>query len=242
MCGFIIVENEAVLNQTKSPVFVEVEEPLSADYLMESLTPTFDKYTPNTDSVLTRGIDRIFGEVSKAYQETEKMLLTGTKILGIGQLVLSGGNIMLEAPSGSNRHFILSTLSKKQIVSNMKTDARLYKLFMWLSGLFGSVLLALLLRKTIRRLVESYKISRMYRQIQQQRELRQRDANSAGAGGPQGDDSSNCIICLDRAREVVLLECGHICLCLDCARSLPHPQKCPVCRASITRYVPVFTS
>ncbi|KAK2155449.1 hypothetical protein LSH36_240g03028 [Paralvinella palmiformis] len=243
VCGFVVVDRDSTSSLQDAQVLVEVLEPLSAEFLMDSLPTTYDQYTPNSDTILSRGIDRIFGEVSKGYQETEKMLLVGDRVLGIGQLMLIGGKIMLEAPSDNSKHFILSTLTKKQIVNAMKSEARLLKYAMLISGLFGSVLLVYLLRKKIRQLIDNYRINRMYREIQQQRELRHRQGTNLAGSSEDDEDkanSENCIICLDNGREVVLLECGHVCLCVDCARALPEPRKCPICRGTITRYVPLF--
>lgn len=39
-----------------------------------------------------------------------------------------------------------------------------------------------------------------------------------------------CIVC-ENPREVILLPCGHICLCYDCSQAIE--RKCPMCRATI---------
>ena len=43
-----------------------------------------------------------------------------------------------------------------------------------------------------------------------------------------------CSICLDRACEVVLLECGHSCACEECAQGL---KECVVCRQKVQKVV-----
>jgi len=47
---------------------VEVTDVLSAECLRESLSVTHDHYRPSTGNILSRGIDRLFGEVTKGYQ------------------------------------------------------------------------------------------------------------------------------------------------------------------------------
>ena len=53
----------------------------------------------------------------------------------------------------------------------------------------------------------------------------------------------HCVICLTAGREVILLDCGHVCACRQCADTLlreEHP--CPVCRAEIRTVKPAFIS
>jgi len=52
-----------------------------------------------------------------------------------------------------------------------------------------------------------------------------------------------CVVCLAAGREVILLDCGHVCACRLCADTLlreEHP--CPVCRADIRTVKPAFIS
>lgn len=48
---------------------------------------------------------------------------------------------------------------------------------------------------------------------------------------------SECSICLVESPQVVILECGHQCVCLNCVDSL---QTCPLCRGKITRWIKVY--
>ena len=47
---------------------VEVTDVLSAECLRESLTVTHDQYNPTSGNLLSRGLDRLFGELTKGYQ------------------------------------------------------------------------------------------------------------------------------------------------------------------------------
>ncbi len=46
-----------------------------------------------------------------------------------------------------------------------------------------------------------------------------------------GDDGESCAVCLDDPCSVVIVPCGHYCLCLDCANRVE--DKCPMCRGRI---------
>jgi len=68
---------------------------------------------------------------------------------------------------------------------------------------------------------------------------RAQQSNEKGENGEGEKDDGNgedtsCIVCLDRGREAILLECGHGGLCLLCATSLwnqgPAGRHCPMCR------------
>lgn len=40
-----------------------------------------------------------------------------------------------------------------------------------------------------------------------------------------------CVVCRERPREIIILPCGHVCLCEDC--SIDINERCPVCRGGI---------
>lgn len=46
------------------------------------------------------------------------------------------------------------------------------------------------------------------------------------------EDSFTCIVCLNQPREVILLPCGHISMCYDCAYQC-NDRPCPVCREPV---------
>lgn len=57
-------------------------------------------------------------------------------------------------------------------------------------------------------------------------------------------DSSSCVICLEKPRNVVILPCFHVALCDDCVRSLQKSTEaeCPVCRLRITGVEPFYSA
>jgi len=58
---------------------------------------------------------------------------------------------------------------------------------------------------------------------------------------PSGSEVTDftCKVCLDRQIEVVLIPCGHLCLCKTCAGCSSFTA-CPVCRADVRQRVNVF--
>jgi len=59
------------------------------------------------------------------------------------------------------------------------------------------------------------------------------EANTTNAA--QSDENSDvCVVCMDAKRDALLVPCGHIYLCMGCAKNLNH-KACPMCRVSITK-------
>lgn len=53
------------------------------------------------------------------------------------------------------------------------------------------------------------------------------------------EDEDMCKICMDNQVDCVMLECGHMCTCLQCGKQL---SECPICRAYVIRVVKIFKS
>lgn len=224
---------------------VHVIDPTSADYLMDDLTVTYDNYKPNENSVFKTITDRIYGEMIKGYHEVEKMLVTGTHLLGIGKVVLDGNKIKL-MPSSDGR-YILTKLSKEEIIKNLERKAALsnifFKIFLVVGGALTTYLLYIFFKKwkskrEHERLLNEVRLARAARTAtRNQREGIERNIDQDDGSF----DPSQCVICLSNPREVVLLNCGHVCLCVDCVGQLPEPRLCPICRQEVVRYVQTYT-
>lgn len=219
-------------------VRVHVSEPKSAEFLLDELTVTFDDYKSNSSSLLARGIDRIFGEVTKGVHEYEKMLILGTPLLGIGKLKLESGKVTI-GPTDSGARFIMTEKSKDELIKHFSSQSFYIKIFVGIAGVIGFGLAAFLVRKLYRR----WKNQRMYEEMIEEAQRRRQAARDVAetATNNRNTDSSignnlECVVCLNNPREVILLNCGHICLCVDCVQELPRPMKCPVCRQDVQRF------
>lgn len=68
-------------------------------------------------------------------------------------------------------------------------------------------------------------------------------AGGAAEGEKRTRDESvdlMCKICMDKKVAIVILPCGHLCLCADCASCLKND--CPICRKPFRAYVRAFLS
>lgn len=65
-----------------------------------------------------------------------------------------------------------------------------------------------------------------------------------GVDDAEDDTDASCSICMDRAPDAVLLECGHGGVCMPCAESLWNSgadgRLCPMCRKAITGIVKII--
>jgi protein neuralized len=60
---------------------------------------------------------------------------------------------------------------------------------------------------------------------------------------PNDSNANECVICFSSAPNAAVYRCGHVCMCLGCARQLMGDQgKCPMCRQIITDVVQLFFS
>jgi hypothetical protein len=55
------------------------------------------------------------------------------------------------------------------------------------------------------------------------------------------EDENMCAVCMEGAVQTVLLDCGHLCLCLKCAAG-PTGKKCPLCQKSVSKVVRIYRS
>ena len=50
---------------------------------------------------------------------------------------------------------------------------------------------------------------------------------------------SQCVVCWDKPKEVVLLPCRHLCLCIECSNRIR--DRCPMCNLRFRNKMPVYT-
>lgn len=220
----------------ESKAEIQVAEPLSASILMDDLSTVHDAFKPaETGSIVTRGIDRLFGEVTKGYHETEKMLLTNTLLLGIGEIAIIDGKLQLQPPR-SGAKYILTKRSKAEIVKSLESKSFWIKAVVITTGVIGISILGHILYRYYKNFQDK-RTRELF--LQEMRDIRAR-AQRRSQSSLDSDSDNSCVVCLSNPREIVLLNCGHLCVCAECVTALPHPLKCPVCRQSVERYVTTY--
>ncbi|NWR45567.1 MUL1 ligase, partial [Regulus satrapa] len=211
---------------------VRVMKPLEAAEL--SLETVYEKFHPSVQSFTDVIGHYISGERPKGIQETEQMLKVGTALTGVGELVLDNATIKLQPPKQGMPYY-LSSLDFDSLLQKQESNARFWKILTVVFGFATCAVFFFLLRKQYRHHRERQHLRQM------QEEFRQAQERLSSAEG--GELLKNaCVVCLSSTKSCVFLECGHVCSCHECYQALPEPKKCPICRQSITRVVPLYNS
>lgn len=222
---------ELVSHDDTITTIVRVIRPLEADLDLEK---TYENFHPATSSFTSIVGHFLSGERPQGVTEVEEMLRLGASITGVGELVMDGGVVRLQPPKQGLRYF-LSSLDYDALVESHKSSVRFWRVLTALMGLAACATLAYVLWRRYTWHREKKKVREMMEEFEEQRRRRtdtEEEAVQVGA----------CVMCLSHQRSCVFLECGHVCACWQCYRAMPSPKKCPMCRATIDRVVPLYNS
>ncbi|KAJ8259455.1 hypothetical protein GJAV_G00169460 [Gymnothorax javanicus] len=214
---------------------VRVVRPLDSAEL--DLETTYENFHPVSQSLTDVIGHFLSGERPKGVKETEEMLRLGVSMTGVGELVLDNSLVRLQPPKQGLQYF-LSLLDYESLLHRQQARVRVWRILAATFGIATCVVLFLVLWRRYAHYREQRRLRGArdeFREKQRQRlcELElEEDAVSPNA----------CVVCLSRERACVFLECGHVCACDECQRTLPEPKKCPLCRAAVLRVIPLYNS
>lgn len=143
--------------------------------------------------------------------------------------------------------FIITTQSREALVNQLSEKTTTLKIIIMILGISGLALGAYCTYKSydgVRNWLRRRQVAREIEKTRRERleaERRQRRERGGGVDTESraADSNLNCVICLSNPRELVLLDCGHVCLCMDCFEQLPSPV-CPVCRQAYRDFAPCY--
>lgn len=214
---------------------VRVIRPLDAAEL--DLETTYENFHPTVQSFSNVIGHFISGERPKGIHETEEMLRLGDSVTGVGELVLDNNLIKIQPPKQGFRYF-LTRLDYESLLRKQGNSVRLWRILTVVFGVAACSALLFILWKRYVHHRQSKKERSMIEEFKEQQRKRMRELNlEEGSVSP-----TSCTVCLSRERSCVFLECGHVCACSQCYDVLPEPKKCPICRATIDRVVPLYNS
>lgn len=211
-----------VLQESKTSV--EVADALRADILdLETISDCFE---PSSRTLL----DHVWGFISgirhQGVQVTEKMLKEGAFITGVGELT-SGKNkdgLKLQPPSNGSP-FYLTALPLSSLIRKLDDEKRFYRFLAFICGGVGLVIVGIMTRKwwreRTRKLKEQTRRQQTSSRIERQQSVQENERPEVQV----------CVVCCQNSRGIILLPCGHVCLCEDCSARIT--DFCPVCRAEI---------
>ncbi|XP_066595763.1 mitochondrial E3 ubiquitin protein ligase 1 [Prorops nasuta] len=226
------VYNTVAFAIQQGPYQIEVNDPLSADIL--DMDVVSDYFEPTVPTFTDHLWGFFTGVRQRGLQTTEEMLREGVVITGIGELSKSVGNgraFILQPPT--NAPFYLTTMSISSLLRKLDERRKIYRLVCIMLGAIGLLIGGMVARRywkdreeqrVSKELRESLAASRRERR----RRVREKDLR----------EDQICVVCHTNPREIILLPCGHVCICEDCSDDIK--SSCPVCRGSITQKAPAY--
>lgn len=180
------------------------------------------------------------GEKIKGHLETEEMLKVGATLTGIGELVLDTDGTLNLRPPANGSLYILSTSDFDALRGEQESTAMLWKALGITSALAGAAVLLWVGWRYYNQLKIRWEQEQERREFERFRAEPPPRAQRTATGQDEEEDTGNtCVICLTQPRNCILLNCGHVCCCYSCYQALPQ-RKCPICRQSIMRVVPLY--
>ncbi|CAK8694502.1 unnamed protein product [Clavelina lepadiformis] len=217
---------------------VNVIEPFQSSWFGDSMDVVHERFNPASESMMQSIVGFVSGDRLKGFTDTESMLRLGTKLCAIGELAYEDRTLKIRPPAEGD--YIISKFTQKEIVSKMRGKATFWKVLALLLGAASLTGLYFMIRRLKARYEEMKKEQRIRDELNEIRQQRTAVSGRLNRDSTQNNDQELCLICLTNPRECVLLDCGHICLCVDCLEALPSPKECPVCRSRVARTVPLF--
>ncbi|XP_029013155.1 mitochondrial ubiquitin ligase activator of NFKB 1 [Betta splendens] len=214
---------------------VRVIRPLDAAEL--DLETTYENFHPTVQSLSSVIGHFISGERPKGIHETEEMLRLGESVTGVGELVLDNNLIKLQPPK-QDLHYFLTRLDYESLLRKQGSAVKVWRILTIVFGVTACSTLLYILWKRYLQHKQSKKERSTLEEFKEQQKKRMRELNIEESSV----SPSSCSVCLSRERSCVFLECGHVCSCTQCYEALPVPKKCPICRATIDRAVPLYNS
>lgn len=185
----------------------------------------YDKFEAQPESSFSSNLfNFVNGTKVKGYQHIEKILPVGTILTGVGKVKNTEGTISISPPEGS-RSYILTTQSLSEIKDHLKAQASTTKYLMIGFGSVAVIAFGYMVWKAGKNFMNKRRIGRMLDEM----------------GESRGSDLTreSCVVCLEHARAVVLIPCGHVCVCLVCVEMI---TLCPICRDPFERIVRTYHS
>lgn len=210
---------------------VEVLDAFSSHIL--DMDVVYDNYEPSRLSFF----DHIFGFISgvsqRGHQTTEEVLREGSYITAIGEIELTEAGLKLQ-PSKIGPMF-LTTATKNTVMRRLEEAKSSTLVKILVCSTVAAVLIGLIGRKVYKKrraAIEEQNFRDAMDQSRKERRSKQRIETLT--------DDQRCVVCVTNPKEVIVLPCGHVCLCEDCAVQIN--SVCPVCRTDIRTKAPAYYS
>lgn len=150
----------------------------------------------------------------------------------------------ISEPTLKGHSYILTAMSRPALVERLKSVTRILRISLIVFGSLGAILGIYCIYKNMSKYIRKKRREYNINQARIERLKNQRARNRTNDSQPAAEnanDTSCCVICLVNPRELVLLDCGHVCLCMDCLERMPNTN-CPICRVTYRTFAPIYIS
>lgn len=212
---------------------VEILDPLSASVL--DLDTIADRFESSSLSFMDHIVGFFSGVRQRGLQTTEEMLKEGTVITGIGEISLSPeGKAQLFPPSDGSSYY-LTVMPVSSLLRKLDESKLLLRRLTLLFGGVGLVLGALVLRRWWLNHLRKKQEEALRKRLEETRRARRQIVRDS-----EIPENQRCVVCQTNPREIIVLPCGHVCMCEDCNDSITN--ECPVCRTHILQRAAAYIS
>lgn len=147
--------------------------------------------------------------------------------------------LRIQQPIKGNLPLILSHLPLPSLITRLEGRKKAFGWATAVLGLSGVILSCWIAYKWMsakKRKIEEEERKRR-RELERRQRRRQARVTTEKHRTTNSDRSEEyeeaqlCVVCRENPKELILMPCGHVCLCEDCFESIN--SKCPVCRAEV---------
>ncbi|KAH8349757.1 hypothetical protein KR084_005645 [Drosophila pseudotakahashii] len=227
-------DNHKILHESASEMPFELRNQQHSVQIVNALRAVvldvdtvYDNFEPHSLSLFDYICGFFSGVRQKGLQTTEEVLREGSFLTAIGELQLDGDTLRMQ-PSQKGP-LLLTTATKSTLVKRLE-DANI------------SIILKLLVCSTISFILIAFVLRKIYRRRKHKSEeviIHNRLEMERRRNPPvKVTQDLLCVVCSNNIKEVILLPCGHVCLCEDCAQKIS--STCPVCRGKIVSKAAAF--
>ncbi|XP_017299324.1 mitochondrial E3 ubiquitin protein ligase 1-like [Diaphorina citri] len=209
---------------------IVVQDALCADQL--DMNITYDKFEPSNPSVMDMVVAIASGSRQRGIQTTEEMLKVGTVVSVIGDIVVAKDNSYTVVAPEDKPLYIISE-SVQSLLTQLESNKKVCKAFAIMFGCIGAAILFYAGRD----IYAKYK-ARKKKQERDRNMKETRHQRRAAVREREVVEELRCVICQTNEREIVLMPCGHFCICEDCNENLQ--TLCPICRTPIVERIPTY--
>jgi len=165
---------------------------------------------------------------------TEKIVACGTNIFSIGEVTKHvNGYMELHKPHNGKPYYLIFG-NEQELLDSLYSSAR----WRWIVGLIlmslGVGIIGFVTKIQCTKLLTTYR-NGTKKTIKSDEEFKNELTFVAHRDNSENDKL--CIICKDNESTIVLLNCGHLGFCEECAAGL---NTCPICRRTINKRQKVF--